>query len=200
MKLFTIALGFLILSRPAFSRGSPYPEPAPKIPEVNLPDPGFTSIKLYTQASVKDAARLAKIKDVIAKVIVSERFKKRVLGAWYKGKAQFVMTSLSNPQVYNALRKGNELGTGNDYEWDMEIGIKSSRCSTLGWTYPNVKMFWFNSCTFYDRTDAGLGGTMCHEYSHKLGFEHSSEWRSDREYTVPYAVGNICAELYPEFI
>jgi hypothetical protein len=137
--------------------------------------------------SFKDVERLSRIVDVVRVVINSDAFKQRVEGAYYKGKKKFVDTALTNEQVYQTLMAK---------PWALEIGVERARCSTLGWTYPSIKKFYINSCGFNSRKDSGLAGTICHEYSHKLGFKHTS-WRSSaRPYSVPYSVGTICAELY----
>lgn len=177
----------------------PIPVEKPVSNPVVMKDPGEIKIVLNVKATPAQIARVSRLSDVARKIINSPEFKARVLGAWYKGKAQFVDTKLSNAEVYQKLREGAELKTPVDYTWNLEIGIERSRCSTLGWTYPNVSMFWFNSCTFDTREDSGVTGTICHEYSHKLGFEHSQNATAARPYSVPYAVGTICAELYPAF-
>ena len=199
----------LVISAAAFGWGSPRPKPAPapapveSEPQIFIPqeDPGRVFTQANITASVTNAVRLARlIEDGVRPIINSEKFKTRVLGAWYKGKAQFVDTELSNAEVYKALREGAELGSGADWTWNIQVAVESARCSTLGWTYPDVQKFWINSCNFETRSDSGLVGTICHEYVHKLGFKHSVKWTAAREYSVPYAVGTICAELYKEML
>jgi hypothetical protein len=203
MKALTIFL--LCVWGVVFAMGSR--KPVVKKPEViELPpiqvtsDPGFTKITLRVEATAPQIVRITRLKDVVEKIINSDKFKVRVLGAYHKGRNGYFDSKLTTSEVYETLRKGNELGSGDDYEWDMEVGVQRARCSTLGWTYPSIKMFYFNSCNFDSRDDSGIAGTMCHEFTHKLGFSHSVKWTKDREYSVPYAIGTICAELYKEFL
>jgi hypothetical protein len=37
-----------------------------------------------------------------------------------------------------------------------------------------------------------------HEWMHKLGFNHDTKWSASREYSVPYAIGNIFEEIIRE--
>lgn len=200
-KSFLIAFFIISIVSYVYGMGSRVPYVSVKEPEINLPreENSGVSIKLDIKASPVNIARISRIVSVIQKVVSSEKFKSRVVGSYYKGKLQFFDTNLSNEEVFNKIIKGNELGSGNDYEWDLDIAIEKARCSTLGWTYPSTPIFWFNSCGFESRSDSGIGGTICHEYLHKLGFEHSVKWTKDREFSVPYAVGTVCAELYNEF-
>lgn len=192
----------LVVCSAAFGWGSPQPKPEPielpSEPQIFIPqtDPGHTFTQGHLTGTVSQVARLTRLVEQVEVVINSEDFKKRVLNAWYKGKAQFVDSPYSNEQVFRILREGAELKTVSDWTWNLEIEVEKSRCSTLGWTYPSVKKFWINSCNFEKRKDSGLAGTICHEYAHKLGFSHSYKWTASREYSVPYAVGTICAEIY----
>jgi hypothetical protein len=182
--------------------GSPAPKQIEPIPEPDLPaevDPGTVAIRLTADGTVAQVARIARLKDVIARIINSKKFESRVLGAYYEGHLQFIDTVMANAEVLKTLRQGRELFSRIDYVWDLDVGVQRARCSTLGWTYPKVRMFWINSCGFDKRPDAGLAGTLCHEYTHKLGFNHSQNWTKSREHSVPYAIGTICAELYEEF-
>lgn len=193
---------FLLISSAAFGWGSPRPqpapEPAPQEPQIFVPaqDPGHVFTQGTVTATVSNAMRITRLIKEVEGIINSEKFKARVLNAWYNGKAQFKDTTLSNEEVYKALREGAELDSSPDWTWNVEVEISKARCSTLGWTYPNVRKFWINSCGFEKRADAGLAGTICHEYAHKLGFKHDFQKTPGREFTVPYAVGTICAELF----
>lgn len=190
-------IGILIGS--AIAMGSPSPV-KPIVVTPDIADPGKISVALTVTGTTAQVSRITRLTKVVEKIINSEKFKTRVLGSYYKGKLQFYDTTLNNEQVYETIRRGNELKSGNDYRWDLSIGVKHSRCSTLGWTYPNIREFYFNSCGFDQRSDSGLAGTICHEYNHKLGFSHSVQYTKSREYSVPYAIGTICAELYKEFL
>lgn len=191
-----------ILSFSAHGMGSRRPVPAPEAPKqapVNIADPGSVSLWTNVMAEPETKARIERLAVVANKIWNSEQFKQRVLGAMYKGKLQFVDAEMTNLQVYDKLRKSNELGSGDDYRMDLRIGLYRMSKSTLGQTTPDDPFFYFNTYGFSSRSDAGVTGTICHEYTHKLGFDHSYRDNAARPYSVPYAVGTICAELYPIF-
>lgn len=206
MKVFhTFLIATLIsftLSFQVFGWGSPKPvqqAPAKVEAPVSAPSGSTVSFKLNVKAKASQVARITRLSGVAERIVNSEKFKVRVLNAWYNGRAQFQGTKLTNAQVLESIYNGNELGSGVDKVWNLEIGIEKNDCDVLGWTYPGVKMFWFNSCTFDGRDDAGVTGTICHEYTHKLGFDHDFSRTARRQYSVPYAIGTICAELYDIF-
>lgn len=205
MKTAFLLFFALVISSAAFGWGSPKPAPAPEVqtPEVQIfvpqSDPGHIFTQAHLSGKVAHVARLVRIVEQVEVIINSEKFKSRILNAWYNGKAQFKDTNLSNAEVYEAIRNGAESGSSPDWTWNIKVGIERARCSTLGWTYPSTLQFWINSCGFEKRTDAGLAGTICHEYAHKLGFTHDHKRTVGREFSVPYATGTVCAELYKEF-
>lgn len=183
----------------AFGRGSPPPKPAPEAQKPGeivvespgpIKSPGKTAIVLNASGTPAQIARLTRIVPVVEKVINSPEFKSRVLGAYYNGKLQFVDTKLSNAQVFDVIMAS---------DWTLEIRLEKLGRNVLGRTFTNVKWFSFNSRNFDSRKDSGLAGTICHEQLHKLGFKHSKYNNSARPYSVPYAVGTICAELYSSF-
>lgn len=198
MRNFWILIFFILCTTQAFGWGSPKPrEPLPTSSPILGP---YVSISMSINAPKARKDRIERLVRVVHKIVNSSEFKDRVLGAYWNGKPQFYGETKSNLEVYQAILNGQELNTTADGEWDLQIGVEWTRCSTLGWTYPNTRMFWFNSCGFDKRSDSGIAGTICHEYSHKLGFTHDFKKTPYREYSVPYAIGNICAELYPKYL
>lgn len=188
MKAFFLI--FLLATTAAFGRGAP---PPPKPVEVVVLDPvvvqspGKVEVVLNVTGTPAQIARLTSLKEVVKRVVNSPEFKTRILGAYYNGKPQFVSTTLSNAQVFEKLF----------VNWNLEIKFEKLGRNVLGRTLTNVNWFSFNTLNFDTREDSGLVGTICHEYSHKLGFHHSKYNNSARPYSLPYAVGTICAELYP---
>lgn len=172
--------------------------------------PQSSSIPFYAKVeanilsgSPAQKQRLKVLTAATEQVINSEDFRSRVINAWYKGKAQFEWNKgKTNSQIYQEIMESAEMGGSKDFVWQLEIKLERSRCSTLGWTYPTTKSFSFNvACGNFDRrTDSGLVGTICHEHLHKLNYGHPARNTNWREYTVPYAVGNICAEIYKKMI
>lgn len=142
-----------------------------------------TVLKVSAKGPTSDVAKIASIVPGVQKVINSPEFKERVL------KAKFTTTKDSNETILKKILIP---------EWSLSYEFKmnrswTGRCPVLGWTYPNVKTVWFNTCNFKSRNDSGIAGTICHEQLHKLGYDHKSE---KDLLSVPYSVGNICSELY----
>ena len=199
-----IAFALLLMWRvEAFAWGSPQPKtpdvvstPAPTPDVVTVP--GYVGVKAKITGSVKQVTRLARLTEGMEKTLNHPSFKTRVLGQYYKGKQRFHDTTLTNEQVYEKIMLAREIGGSVDHLAELEIIMEKIKCSTLGYTYPNVKPFWINTCGFDSRKDSGLVGTMCHEWMHKLGFKHAVNYSVSRDYSVPYSVGTICAEIYDE--
>lgn len=142
-----------------------------------------TEIRVEAKGPTADIFRIMSIVPGVQKVLNSPEFKARVL------KAKFTSTKDSNDIV---LKKILVPTWEVSYEFKMQKNWRG-RCPVLGWTYPKVKTVWFNTCNFQGRSDSGIAGTICHEQLHKLGYDHKSA--SDSQ-SVPYSIGNICAELY----
>jgi hypothetical protein len=149
----------------------------------------FTEWAYATELKVQvkgDSASIAKIMAIVPgveKVISSPEFKARVLAS------KFTSTIDSPAKIVEKI---------SIPVWDLHYEFKMQknwlgRCPVLGWTYPGTKTVWFNSCNFKGRDDAGIAGTICHEQMHKLGYGHKS---AKDIMSVPYSIGNICAELY----
>lgn len=160
--------------------------------EVN---PASIKIKSDISGTPEQAARLSKIMSVVEKVVNSEEFKQRVLSATYSSpKADSV-------KFYQDLVGGAEKVTGSpvvtDNTWNIQWVFQAKKYSDVtGWTYGNTHKIWINSQKWKSRTDRAVGGTVCHEYSHKLGYGHNS---AKSHNSAPYSVGTICSELYPKF-
>lgn len=144
----------------------------------------FTETLYATELKVKligDSASLAKIQKVLPKlqkVLNSPELEARIIERAYTS------TSLNGSQIAEKLLIP---------VWDIELAFKMNSCRVLGWTNPGIKTIYFNTCNFARRDEAGIAGTICHETSHKLGFDH----KSAKDLTsVPYSFGKLCAELY----
>lgn len=193
----------VMMAADAWSWGSPQPKkpaPTPVEQPVKITDPGYIQSRTNVSGTVSQAMRITRLAKTAEAIVNTDKFKTRVLGAYYKGKLRFVDTNLSNAEVYQKIREAKEVGGEVDYIMDLDIGIDKTDCNTLGWTYPTIRKFYFNSCGFDERSDAGLTGTICHEWTHKLGFSHVAMRLPSRAYSVPYSIGTICSELYDEVV
>lgn len=140
-------------------------------------------IKVEIKGDVKSVARIQSILPKLEKVLNSKELKDRLL------KVTFTTTKLSNAEIVKKLLEG---------EWALKLEFKRQvnwrgKCNVLGWTYPSTQTIWINSCGFEARSDAGIAGTLAHEFSHKLGFDH----KNARDLmSVPYSFGNVVSEIY----
>jgi len=114
---------------------------------------------------------------------------------------------LSNEQVFEKLYAGaEEYSPLADYEADLYLFLVKkrrpllSRHPAIGYGIPGQKeiytyTWWFNSAVDYD-----YAGHIAHEWSHKVGFDHAFNPTSTRNFSVPYAFGNIIEELSKQII
>lgn len=142
----------------------------------------------------------AKLNDAIERmllVINSKEFKQKVLAHEYLGKKTFVDNqNLTNQEVYEVIMAGVETLNGDlDQEMDLDLTLYYSNNSTVGYTYPNTNRVWINDKFFTTNSLGKVAGNIVHEWTHKLGFTHDFNRTEKRNYSVPYAVGNIIQEL-----
>ena len=82
-------------------------------------------------------------------------------------------------------------------DWEMDYEGYTSRKSTVGYTYANVKWIRLNKSHSNFKHDHLIAQNLCHEYGgHKRGFRHAGRNDSYRPYSYPYALGKMCADLY----
>lgn len=135
---------------------------------------------------------------IIKRVIVSKEFKERVLNYQFKGKRQFNDNhGLSNEEIYLKILEGPEqIGqkTRNN-TMDVELELYHQKTNTIGYTYPNTVRIWMNKKYFSRYSPIKVADNLMHEWMHKLGFTHEISWNSDRDHSVPYAIGYLIEEL-----
>lgn len=169
--------------------------------ECVLPEPALEA-ELTVNLSIRDfsAEKEAKLQDAIERMLIvinSEDFKQKVLNHEYQGVKTFVDNKgLSNEEVYQVLLDGAETLNGVvDHEMDLDLTLYYANNSTVGYTYPNTNRVWTNDKFFTTNSLGKVAGNIVHEWTHKLGFEHDFNSTARRNYSVPYAVGNIIQEL-----
>jgi hypothetical protein len=141
-----------------------------------------------------------KMNDAIGRlklVINSEEFKERVLSHTFKGERTFSLNlGLTNEEVYERIMSGVEvLNKELDYEMDVDVTMYYKGGSTVGYTYPNTNRTWINSRFFNGYRPSQVVANVTHEWTHKIGFGHTSNNSSSRPYTVPYGIGGIISDL-----
>lgn len=149
--------------------------------KINNAD-NFTAVELV---KLKEAARL------LEKAVNSKAFQDYVLACNFANNA-----GLTNLQIYNLIMSGKEtLSTEADNEMDIDINMYYSLKNVIGYTYPNTLKTWINRRYFNNMTTAQIAGNIAHEYMHKLGFDHDFYNTLQRQYSVPYTVGNIISQF-----
>ncbi len=152
--------------------------------------PGQT--KNYTpamQAKLEKAIRLMEV------VLNSKALHDKIDAFTYKNKQQFSDNrGQTNEQIYDSIRETNEGGTQNgiDYTADFNHRLYYKRFTkVVGYTYFGDT--WINSNTKYVNgyDEADLAGHLSHEWTHLMGYQHVQTF----PYSVPYAVGEMVAEL-----
>jgi hypothetical protein len=181
------------------AKGEAKEEDAPRACNIPEQEPGANlSINLVMrdfndeqEKKELDAAERLKI------VINSTEFKERILAHTYNGELTFVDNGgFSNEEIYQKIMEGAETLTPEiDYEMDIDVTMYYKSSSTVGYTYPDTNRTWVNSKFFNGYTPGQVAANMAHEWTHKIGFDHSFYNNAARPYSVPYAVGSIISEL-----
>lgn len=169
-----------------------------------LPDGAYdfeTNVKFVNQTS-SQKAKLEKALEIIKLVIATDEFRTKILNHKYGGKKTFVDNGgYSNQEIYNKILEGAEkLQPTKDNELDIEIEMYTESSSVVGYTMTNSKRIWVNTKFFNNYTAAGVAHNLMHEWLHKLGFKHSASYSSSRDYTVPYAIGDLVGEIGKDFL
>ncbi|HXH30143.1 MAG TPA: hypothetical protein VNJ01_04970 [Bacteriovoracaceae bacterium] len=155
----------------------------------------FTNFDHGDEAKVLDAIR------IIQEVVRSKEFRERVINFSYQGKRAFVDNGgLSNGQIYQMILNGSEdLSVGVDHEMDLELELYTSKDNVVGYTYPNILKIYMNTKYFDVYTPTEVAGNIFHEWTHKLGFQHSFRYSVARDASVPYAIGYLIEELGKQY-
>jgi hypothetical protein len=186
----------------------PAPEPAPGPAPTPTPPGDVPNEALIFDAQVNminferlDEDKLMKAIEIIKKVIATSEFKKKVIDFEYGGKKAFIDNrGLSNAQIYQTLLDGQEkLLPEKDHEMDLELELYYENSSTVGFTRPSIMKISMNTKYFDVYSPSQVAGHVFHEWTHKLGFEHSKYRSSSRDASVPYAIGYMIRDLGKQF-
>jgi hypothetical protein len=104
-------------------------------------------------------------------------------------------SGLTRSEIYNKILEGEEvLQQGSNGTADIILRIDRRRRRTIGYTYPNTITQWIYSWVLHT-TPESIAGNLAHEWCHKLGFEHDYYYNYERQFSVPYAVGDFVAGI-----
>lgn len=135
---------------------------------------------------------------VIKEIITSDEFENRIKQFRFDRKKIFHdNNNLSNDEIYQKIIGGAEILGDNEADGLMEIELELFEYSskTIGYTYPDTKRIWINKKYFSKYKIQQVANNLMHEWMHKLGFNHGTNWDAKRDFSVPYAVGYIFEDL-----
>lgn len=157
----------------------------------------FDASLVFTNFNQEDEDKVYSAISLIKKIIRTREFKDRVLNFIFNGKKQFNDNNgLTNQQIYDLILSGREeLVPEIDHEMDLDLELYYSWKSTVGYTTPDRMRIYLNTKYFNTFTPLKLAGNLFHEWTHKLGFNHSSTYSVERDSSVPYALGYMIEEL-----
>ena len=169
-----------------------------------LPNQAYTfdtNVIFFNVTAIQES-KFQKALEIIKEVIATDEFRTKVLNHTYNGNKTYVDNGgYTNAQIYQKILDGSEtLQKIVDNEMDMEVELYYAATSTVGYTYANSKRIWVNKKFFDGYTPAGVAHNLFHEWLHKLGFTHASTWSTSRDYSVPYAIGDIVGEIGKDFL
>lgn len=176
----------------------------PTTPSTGLPalSQSFsTNVEMFKFAATQEdkyekAARIVKL------VVATKEFRDKVLNHTYNGKKTFVDNGgRTNAQIYQSILDAAEtLQPAKNNRLDVEVELYYSNNSVVGYTYPTSKRVWVNSKFFSSYGAANVAGNLFHEWLHKLGYGHAASYSTSRDYSVPYAIGYLVAEIGKDFL
>lgn len=159
-----------------------------KLFDAELNFVGFTP---YSEDKVKKAVSLIK------KVVTDKEFYHFVLNFTHNGKKQFHFNEgLSNKEIYQTIINAQEvLLPIKNHKMDLDLKLYYSPTNVVGRTRTDELRIYLNTRFFKIFTISEVAGNIFHEWLHKLGFKHEVESTPDRQYSVPYALGDMVVKL-----
>lgn len=140
--------------------------------------------------------KMQKSMQVLEKVVNSETFKNRVINFKNKkGVRAFASNNgMSNEQIYEHFMDGREnLLPDTAGEMNFYLKLYSAWWSkVVGWTNEDINTININNKFFKNYKPNEVAGNLAHEWTHKIGFDHTSAAEHD---SAPYAIGYVVEEL-----
>ena len=154
-----------------------------------------------TNFDTNDEDKVTRAIAIIKKIVASQEFRNRVLNFSYGNSKTYVDNGgYTNAEIYQKLLDGSEeLVPGIDHQMDLDLELYYSGRSTVGYTYADGLRIWMNTKFFDAYTPAEVAGNVFHEWTHKLGFTHASNYSLRRDSSVPYALGYLVEELGKQY-
>lgn len=168
--------------------------------EVPLEAMSFTTNLALNNFEREQEAKILQAAELVREVIASREFRNAVINHTYNGRKTFIDNrGLTNTQIYLMMLQGAEqLLPDSNNAMDVELELYYQSNATIGYTMPSTSRIWMNTKYFDSYEPYQVAGNLIHEWLHKLGFTHSSEYNSARPYSVPYAIGYIVRSMARE--
>jgi hypothetical protein len=129
-------------------------------------------------------------------VVNSEEFKDRVINFKNtKGERQFASNKgQSNEQVYQIFMEGREtLQMNTPGEMNFFLSLYNKPYSrVIGYTSGEINTININWKFFKNYAPSDVAANLAHEWTHKIGFDHTSAAEHD---SAPYAIGYIVGDM-----
>jgi hypothetical protein len=147
----------------------------------------------FSSASVD---KLNKAFAALEEVVNSEEFKDKVINFKNtQGQRAFASNKgLTNEQIYAIFMEGREtLQPNTPNEMNFYLKQYNNRWSAvIGQTSPTTNVISINWKFFKNFEPSDVAGNLCHEWVHKIGFDHTSAAEHD---SAPYAIGYIARDM-----
>ena len=149
-----------------------------------------------TGFSADSAQKLNKAFAALEEVVNSEEFKDKVINFKNtKGERAFASNKgKTNEEIYTQFMEGREtLQTNTPHEMNFFLKQYYKKWSAvIGYTSPSTNVISINWKFFRNFEPSDVAGNLCHEWVHKIGFDHTSAAEHD---SAPYAIGYIAREM-----
>lgn len=146
--------------------------------------------RLFTE---KELIKLEQARVNLELITNSQLFKREFLRADFSGETS-EWRHKTNEEIYEHFMSGAEtLQPEKDNEADIDLTIFNPKpwTGTVGYTYPNTMRQWINRKFFWSLELYEIEGNICHEWSHKLGFDHDYKRTARRPFSVSYQLNEI---------
>ncbi len=150
--------------------------------------------------SAAEKNKLAQAAGVLERVLNSVEFRDAVLSHRFQGKEGYADSGgMTNQQIYQAILSGKEsFDQTADGEADFNLDLRTFswfQRNVVGYTTESSDTITLNRRFFSSYTPAEVASNLCHEWLHKLGFDHDFRSTANRPHSVPYAIGDLVETL-----
>jgi hypothetical protein len=145
--------------------------------------------------------KMNKAFEVLETVVNTEEFKNRVINFKNdKGERAFASNKgKSNEEIYAQFMDGRETlqpNTPGEMNFFLKLYNKSWS-KVIGYTDGSTNVININWKFFKNFQPSDVAGNLAHEWTHKIGFDHTSAAEHD---SAPYAIGYIVREMSAKLI